>query len=156
MIELVIILFLTFCYIYFNRIKILLKILTSIIKRYFYKPNTYIKNDKVYIKCSFPDGFEKELILPIYYLPYNFNVEIFDENKDHVSIISLRQDSKHHVIGIPEYTNKKLHVNIHPYPDTGESSNVKNTTIEKNTFITWDDVIKNVQEDESELMEAYD
>ena len=124
------ILFLTLCYIYFNtKIKIILKILKTILERYFYKPNTYIKNDKVFIKCSFPDGLEKDLILPIYYLPYNYNIEIFDEDKNEIKIISLRQDSKHHVIGIPEYTNKKLYVNINPYPDTGENSNFKNNVI---------------------------
>ena len=156
MYTLVLLLFLSICFIFFNKIKILFKILSTLTQRYFYKPNSYIKDHKVYIKCSFPDGFEKDLVLPIYYLPYNFNVKIFDENKDEIKIISLRQDSRHHVIGIPEYTNKKLYVDIHPYPDTGENSNIKNSVIDKNTFIVWNDIINNCQENESELMEAYD
>jgi hypothetical protein len=150
------IIILSLFYIYYNRVKLAFNIIKSLLEVYFIKPNVIVKNHKAHINCLFQDGYKCKLTLPISYLPYNTNIKIFDENNEEIQIISFRKDSSHHVIGLPTYTDKKLYVDVIPYPDSGEESSIKTNIIDSDNFINWIDIINNSKESESELMEAYD
>lgn len=151
-----ILLFSTICYFYSNKLGLIFLILKPLISIYLNDPNSNIVDNKIHIKCSFKNAEEHKLILPISYLPYNLDIQITDEEGNEISIISIRNNNKHHVIGLPEYTSKKLNISIIPYPYTDEESLIKTNIINEHTFINWNDVIEKSKEEQFELMEAFD